>query len=86
MKGFGHSDKAMIFLIPTLFGAISGGIIGKKKKIQHVNDPNFMNSPLDNNDVRVEIIEGRFSMFNFEIFWREIFFKLVVFFSVYLHM
>ena len=36
IKGFGPSDKSMIFIIPTLVCAIVGIIIGMKKRIENV--------------------------------------------------
>ena len=35
MKGFGPSDKSMIFIIPTLISTVVGIIYGMKKQIEN---------------------------------------------------
>ena len=60
MKGFGPSDKSMIFIIPTLISTVVGIIFGMKKRIENAvmatessnffADENFQENVIEEND------------------------------------
>ena len=65
MKGFGPSDKSMIFIIPTLISTVVGIIYGMKKQIENavmapestnffdndtIADENFQENVIEEND------------------------------------
>ena len=45
MKGLSVTYKTLIYLISTMLFTILGLLYGKRKKIQQINDPNFMQPP-----------------------------------------
>ena len=45
MKGLGGTYKTLIYLFSTVLFTILGLLYGKRKKIQQINDPNFMQQP-----------------------------------------
>ena len=46
MKGLSVTYKTLIYLISTVLFTILGLLYGKRKKIQQINDPNFMRQPI----------------------------------------
>ena len=48
MKGLGVTYKTFIYLISTVLFTTIGLLYGKRKKIQQINDPNFMQQPSPN--------------------------------------
>ena len=46
MKGLSVTYKTLIYLISTVLFTILGLFYGKHKKIQQINDPNFMGQPI----------------------------------------
>ena len=66
MKGLSVTYKTLIYLISTVLFTILGLLYGKRKKIQQINDPNFMRqsiSPapstmIDNSETRHEKVDN----------------------------
>ena len=55
IKGFGPSDKSMIFIIPTLICAVVGIIFGMKKRIENpvmstTGSSNFFDNNIEANE------------------------------------
>ena len=46
MKGLSVTYKTLIYLISTVLFTMLGLLYGKRKKIQQINDPNFMRQPI----------------------------------------
>ena len=59
IKGFGPSDKSMIFIIPTLICAVVGIIFGMKKRIENpvmstTGSSNFFDNNIEANENFIE--------------------------------
>ena len=54
MKGFGPSDKSMIFIIPTLISTVVGIIFGMKKRIENAVMTTESSNFFDNNTIADE--------------------------------
>ena len=57
MKGFGPSDKSMIFIIPTLISTVVGIIFGMKKQIENAVMTTESSNFFDNNTIADENIQ-----------------------------
>ena len=61
MKGFGPSDKSMIFIIPTLISTVVGIIFGMKKRIENAvmatESSNFFDNTIADENFQENVIE-----------------------------